>query len=119
MFGRHDDLKEFAVVGPTNNRVADARRLDPARALYEALWANAFKVGLKPSFEAVDKLKLNIVVMSHAEFSVERRDHSDHMGVCKPICCGRDAEVAVGRIVPQAADLEVAFVQVTDNESLR
>ena len=45
--------------------------------------------------------------MSHAKFVAEWRDHSDHMGVCKPICCRRDAEIAIGRVVPQAADLEV------------
>jgi hypothetical protein len=76
VFGRHEDLEELeelAVVGPTDNRMVDARRLDPARASYRALWSNAFEVGLKPSFEAVDKLELDIVVMSYAEFGAEFR----------------------------------------------
>jgi hypothetical protein len=57
--------------------------------------------------------------MSRAELRAERRNHADHMSVCKPICRGVDAEIAIGRVVAQAADLEVAFVQVIDDESLR
>ena len=34
VFGRHDDLEEFAIVRPTHNCVADAWRLDPARTSY-------------------------------------------------------------------------------------
>src|SRR4029450_1525230 len=95
VFGRHEELEEFAVVGPTDNGVADTRGLDPARASYQALRSNAFEIGLKPSSEAVDKLELDIVVMPHAEFSAERRDHSDHVGVCKPICRRCNAEIAI------------------------
>jgi hypothetical protein len=67
VFGRHDDLEEFAIVRPTHHGVADAWWLDPARASYQALWSDAFKVRLKPSSEAIDKLKLHIVVMSPHE----------------------------------------------------
>ncbi len=106
VFGRHDDLEEFAVLRPTDNRVANEGWLDPARSSYQTLWSDAFEVGLKPSSETVDKLESDIVVMSHAEFATERRDHSDHMRVRKPMCRGCDPEIAIGRVVPQAPVLK-------------
>ena len=70
--------------------------MDPTRSSYQAVWTNAFEIGLKPPCEAVDELELKIVVMPHAEFGTEGRDHSDHVRICKTICRSRDSEIAIG-----------------------
>src|SRR5438034_2608431 len=77
VFSGHEDLEELAVVRPADDRVADAGWLDPARPGDQPLRSDALEVCLEPALQAVDQLKLHIVVMSQAEFGAERRDHAD------------------------------------------
>jgi hypothetical protein len=113
--GRSDDLEQLAVVRPTDHGVADAGRLQPARARFQPADSDAFEVALKPALEAVDHLELHIVVVPRAELRPERCRHPDHVRLRKAAGGFRDAEVTVSGVVAQATRLEVALVQVTDD----
>ena len=119
MLSGQDDFQQFAIVGPADDLVLDARRLHPARPGNQALPPHAFELGLEPALEAVDHLELHVVMVPDAEFGPERRGHADHMRLRQAARRPRHAEVAVSRVVAQAAGLEGGLVGMADDKALR
>ena len=54
------------------------------------------KIGLEPSLEDVHQLEFDVVMVSLAEFLVERRNHADHMRSRKPVGRCGNAEISIG-----------------------
>ena len=67
----------------------------PARPGLHELWAMRLKIGLEPSLEDVHPLEFDVVMVSLAEFFVERRNHADHMRSRKPVGRGRNTEISI------------------------
>ena len=119
VLGGQDDLQQLAVVRPSDDRVADARRLHPTGSGNQALPPHAFELGLEPAPEAVHHLELHVVMVPDADFGPEWSDHADHVCMCQASCRTRHAEVAVSRVVTQTAGLEGGLVGMADDEALR
>src|SRR6266436_1402281 len=115
---RQDDLQHLAIVGKTQHRMLDARRLNPAGARTHHLFAFALELGFDPALEHVDHLEIDVVIVALGHlFGAERRYEPDHMGLHHAAGGVADAKIAVFRIRPQA-HLEVLLVVMADGEPL-
>src|SRR5579885_810860 len=116
--GRRNDLEQLAVVGIAAHGMPDTRRLNPAGSFAEGVQTLAVKFRLKPTFQYIDHLKVDIVKVRHGHlFFVERPRHADHVGPYQAARRSRDAEVAIGRIRAQAG-IKVLLAEVADDKSL-
>src|SRR5579875_2630259 len=116
--GRRHDLEQLAVVGIAAHGMPDTRRLNPAGSFAEGVQTLAVKFRLKPTFQYIDHLKVDIVKVRHGHlFFVERPRHADHVGPYQAARRSRDAEVAIGRIRAQAG-IKVLLAEVADDKSL-
>jgi hypothetical protein len=112
------DFEQFAVVRPTHHCVSNTRRLEPAGACLKPLHTDAFEVGLEPALEAVHQLELYTVVVAKAQLGTKWCRHPDHVRfreATRRLC---DSEISVSGVVSQPSRLEIAFIEVTDRESL-
>src|SRR2546425_7681349 len=79
VIGWKDDLQQLAVIRPTENRVANTRRLDPARTFLHGVHPSPIEFALEPALEHIHELEFDVVMVALAQLLSERRNHADHM----------------------------------------
>ena len=96
----------------------DFRRLDPARAGSEGVYAFAFELAPNPALEHIDHLEVDVVVVRDRDFlRLERRHKLDDVRLHHAAGRRRDAEISVFGVGAQAG-VEVLVAVMADGEFL-